>query len=74
LNVRLYGEEREELCAFLHLRKEKDPYNGHYKWPTVRKYLQLNGYRVSDGIKDSKRNGQHYYVISSKDTNLGEPL
>jgi hypothetical protein len=74
LDVRLYRDERDKLCALLHLRKEKDPYNGYYKWPTVREYLQKNGYSVSNGIKDSKRNGQYYYVISSKDTNLGELL
>lgn len=74
LDVRLYRDERDKLCALLHLRKEKDPYNGYYKWPTVREYLQKNGYSVSNGIKDSKRNGQYYYVISLKDTNLGELL
>jgi len=74
LDVRLYRDGRDKLCALLHLRKEKAPYNGHYKWPTVREYLQKNGYSVSNGIKDSKRNGQYYYVISSKDTNLGELL
>jgi len=74
LDVRLYRDGRDKLCALLHLRKEKDPYNGYYKWPTVREYLQKNGYSVSNGIKDSKRNGQYYYVISSKDTNLGELL
>lgn len=74
LDVRLYRDERDELCELLHLRKEKDPNNGYYKWPTVREYLQKNGYSVSNGIKDSKRNGQYYYVISSKDTNLGELL
>ena len=74
LNARLYAAERDELCAYLDLRKEKDPNNDYYKWPTVKKYLEKNGYSVSDGIKDSKRHGQYYYTITLEDTNLGEPL
>lgn len=74
LNARLYAAERDELCAFLDLRKEKDPNNGYYKWPTVREYLERNGYSVSKAIKDSKHNGQYYYTITPKDTNLGESL
>lgn len=73
LNVRLYADEREELCACLDLRKEHDPYNGHYKWPTVRKQLMEYGFEVV-GKKDSKRNGQYYFVITAKGTNLGELL
>ena len=73
LNVRLYADEREEMCAYLDLRKEHDPYCGYYKWPTVRKRLIECGYDV-EGKKDSKRNGQYYYVVSLKGTKNGEPL
>lgn len=73
LNVRLYADERKELCDFLDLRKPKDPYNGHYMWPKVMECLQACGYDVQ-GKKDSGRNGKWYYVISGKCTNSGEPL
>lgn len=74
LNARLYAAERDELCAYLDLRKPHDPNSLPYKWPTVKKYLERNRYSVSDAIKDSKRNGQYYYTITPKDTNLGESL
>jgi hypothetical protein len=73
LNVRLYADERKELCDILDLRKPKDPYNGHYMWPKVMACLQECGFDVQ-GRKDSGRDGKWYYVISGKCTNSGEPL
>ena len=70
LNVRLYSADRDELCAYLKLRKPDDPSAPYYKWPTVKKYLQKNGYEVSGPVKDKKRNGQNYYVVYEKGTNL----
>ena len=64
LNVRLYAQERNEICRILDLRKSNDPNGSYYKWPTVRKYLTKNGYTISDSLKDSKRSGQHYYIVT----------
>ena len=74
LNTRLYKADRDNLCDILDLRKPDDPNAYHYMWPTVMKYLLKNGYEVIGPIKDKKRNGQNYYVISEKGTNLGAVL
>ena len=63
LNVRLYKAEQDELCALLTLRKPHGTKNDYYKWPTVMRLLRENGYDVRGGFKDSKRNGQRYYLI-----------
>ncbi len=73
LNTRLYAEEREALCDHLDLRKPDDPNRSHYKWPTVKDYLERNGYAV-ERKKDKKRNGRWYYVVRLRDTKMGELL
>ena len=68
LNVRLYSDQWNELCQFVGLKR---PHGGFYSMPTTAKYLGENGYCVVKK-KDSKKNGQYYYVISARDTNLGK--
>ena len=65
LGKRLYREEQDHICALMSMRRPKAIHD-HYKWPTVRKILRENGYEVSDSIKDSKRHGQHYYIVEKK--------
>ena len=71
LNVRLYADGQRELCKALALKRPKGA--GIYGMPTVVKVLRANGYSVVKK-KDSKKNGAHYYVISSQGTNLEESL
>ena len=66
LDVRLYAKEQNELCCNLNLRAE---HGNRYSMPTVAKYLKECGYQV-EKKKDSKRNGQHYYVITAGDAEL----
>ncbi|MBR6185350.1 MAG: DEAD/DEAH box helicase family protein [Clostridia bacterium] len=67
LNTRLYSDTWKELCEIVSLTR---PHGGSYSMPTVAKYLQENGYDVMKK-KDSKRNGQYYYVITTRETNCG---
>ncbi len=64
LNVRLYSDRWKEVSGIVGLRR---PHGGFYSMPTVAKYLEQNGYKV-EKRKDSKLNGQYYYVIT-RDTN-----
>ena len=68
LNVRLYSDQWDEVCQLVGLKR---PHGGFYSMPTTAKYLGENGYCVVKK-KDSKKNGQYYYVISVQDTNLGK--
>ena len=65
LNVRLYSDRWKEVSGIVGLRR---PHGGFYSMPTVAKYLEQNGYEV-EKRKDSKLNGQYYYVIT-RDTNF----
>ncbi len=60
LNVRLYNEQWHELCDYLQLR---NPHGGYYSMPTITHNLKNSRYGVVKK-KDSKRNGQYYYLIS----------
>ena len=60
LNVRLYKNCWKEVSSLVGLRR---PHGGFYSMPTVAKYLEKNGYMV-EKKKDSKLNGQYYYVIT----------
>ncbi len=66
LNVRLFKQERDELCAMLPLQQPNKPVGTYYSWPTVCKMLSEHGYEISPSKKDKNRNGQHYYVISRR--------
>ena len=70
LNVRLYSDQWPDLCDAVRLRKE---HGGSYSMPTIAKYLNENGYCVVKK-KDSKRNGRYYYLITERDTDLGNVL
>lgn len=65
LNVRLYSDQWDELCQCVGLKR---PHGGFYGMPTTAKYLNENGYCITKK-KDSKRKGQYYYVITTRDTN-----
>ena len=67
LNTRLYSDRWKDLCDCINLTR---PHGGSYSMPTAAKYLNQNGYHV-EKKKDSKRNGQYYYVITARDTNCG---
>lgn len=69
LNVRLYAAEQEELKKYMNLPR---PHGGSYSMPTIAKYLNENGYNVVKK-KDSKRNGQYYYLIAA-DTNCANAI
>ena len=66
LNVRLYSDRWPELCQTVQLAR---PHGGSYSMPTIARYLNQNGYKVAKK-KDSKRNGQYYYLIAAN-TNYG---
>ena len=63
LNKPLYKPDTEELCRNLNIKKPNDP-NYVYKWTTIKKLLQQNGYEVIDH-KDKAKNGAHFYIIKS---------
>lgn len=66
LNMRLYCEAQEELCAYLRLRNpKKSDRNDYYKMRKVSEYLQECGYLV-EYKKDSKNGGKHYYVVTKE--------
>ena len=65
LNVRLYSNRWKEVSSFVGLRR---PHGGFYSMPTVAKYLVKNGYNVVKK-KDSKLNGQYYYIITQDTKN-----
>ena len=68
LNKRLYSEDQEELCAFLHLRDPKAAASDYYKMRKVREYLEGCGYHI-DYKKDTRHGGKHFYMITA-----GKPL
>lgn len=71
LNRPLYTEDMEELRWELDLRR---PDGKHYGNPTVIRYLKECGYNVSDTMKDRRRSGKHYRIITSPDPISGNPL
>jgi len=68
LNRPLYTEDMEELKWELNLLRSDGT---HYGNPTVIKYLRECGYSVSDSVKDRKRNGKYYRIITVDETNSG---
>ncbi len=62
MNERLYSDCWPELCQFVGLKR---PHGGYYSIPTVAKYLNEHGYCVVKK-KNSKKNGQYYYLISKR--------
>ena len=66
LNIKLYGEEQEELCACLKLRNpKKSDKTEYYKMRKVRQYLEECGYHV-EYKKDSGNGGKHFYLITKE--------
>ena len=65
VNVRLYSNRWKEVSSIVGLRR---PHGGFYSMPTVAKYLVKNGYNVVKK-KDSKLNGQYYYIITQDTKN-----
>ena len=61
LNRPLYTEDMEGLRWEMNLLR---PDGKHYGNPTLIKYLKECGYCVSDPVKDHKRNGKYYRIIT----------
>ena len=71
LNRPLYTEDFTELRWEMNVLR---PDGTHYGNPTFIKYLRECGYSVSDPKKDRKRNGKHYRIITTEETNSGQSL
>ncbi len=68
LNRPLYTEDMEELRWEMNILR---PDGTHYGNPTFIKYLKECGYSVSDPVKDRKRSGKYYRIITEDETSSG---
>ena len=68
VNVRLYHDEQEELCRTLKLQDPNKKKGSYYGMRKLQEYLACGGKYTIVNKKDKNRSGQHYYVISPRDT------